>query len=84
MSLKPQALQSVNQTVYQQFPELRGARPSVQSQQSPAAKGSGDAESRHVLTYKGHVEGPGGHRIARVVRVVANASGKILKISTSK
>lgn len=83
MSLKSQHIDNVNRTVYRQFPELNGTRPAVQAQAAPGAKSAG-AEARHLLTYKGQVQGPGGQRILRVVRVVADDRGKILKISTSK
>lgn len=83
MAMKSQYIESVSQTVYRQFPEMRGARPTVQAQSAPGAKSAGEAP-RHLLTFKGQVDGAGGRKMLRVVRVVADDYGKILKISTSK
>ena len=62
--------------------EVRDARPAVQSQSG--AKAVDAAGDRFVLTFKGLGQGPGGQSIARIVRVVADERGKILKISTSR
>ena len=42
----------------------------------------GDVE--FLLTYKGKVELPGGRKISRIVRVVADERGRIIKMSTLK
>lgn len=63
----------VTRQVIRTFPEMRGVSPSVRR----------DAE-RFVLTYKGKAELPGGKTLSRVVRVVADARGQIIRISTSR
>lgn len=67
------AKDKVSRHVERKFPELKGARPSIQPQ-SP----------NFLLIYKGKVELPGGKRMDRIVRVVADESGKIIRLSTSR
>ncbi len=82
MSLSASQIEAITRQVYRQFPEVREARPAVQSQ--PGAKAVGAASEHFVLTFRGRGQGPGGKSIARIVRVVADDGGKILKISTSR
>ena len=82
MSLNTAQIDSIATQVYRQFPEVRDARPVVQPQ--AGAKGPGTGDSRYLLTFKGHGQGPGGQTINRIVRVVADARGKVVKISTSR
>jgi hypothetical protein len=72
MTLDSNAMEKINQRVAREYPEMRGVHPSVAS--------SGD---RYTLTYKGTVDTPAG-KLARIVRVVADASGRVLRLSTSK
>ncbi len=65
--------------VARDFPEMKGVRPTVRSQSA-----SKDGCQRYTLTYKGKAVLPGGHKISRIVRVVADECGQIFKISTSK
>lgn len=76
--MNPRALGKINRRVGRQFPELAGVEPSVQEQRTP------EADSRFLLTYSGMAELPGGRRLKRIVRVVADATGKVLRISTSR
>jgi hypothetical protein len=72
MMMENSAIEKINQRVYREYPEMRGARPSVA------------ADGEHcTLVYKAKVQTPAGP-MSRVVRVVADSSGKILRISTSK
>ena len=82
MSLTPAQIESIAQQVYHQFPEVQDLRPTVQNQ--PGAKSVAPATDRFVLTFKGHGQGPGGKNIPRIVRVIADERGKIIKISTSR
>lgn len=82
MGLTVSQIDTIAKQVYRQFPEVQDSRPAVQSQ--PGAKTVASADDRFVLTFKGRGEGPGGKSIARIVRVVADERGKILKISTSR
>ena len=65
-------VEKINQRVYREYPEMRGTRPSVSQ--------DGD---RCTLVYKARVQTPAGP-MARVVRVAADLSGRVVKISTSK
>lgn len=76
--MNPKALGKINKQVSRQFPELSGVEPSVQVQRAP------DDDSRFLLTYRGSAELPGGRRLKRIVRVVADAAGHVLRISTSR
>ena len=82
MSLSSAQIDAIARQVYRQFPEVRDARPQVQNQ--PGAKNLGAGGDRFLLTFKGKGQGPGGHSIVRIVRVVADERGKVLKISTSR
>lgn len=82
MNLSPAQIDSIAKQVYRQFPEVKNVRPSVQNQ--PTAKTPGAANAQFLLTFKGQGQGPGGQAIPRIVRVVSDARGKVLKISTSR
>jgi hypothetical protein len=72
MSLDSSTVEKISQRVFREYPEMRGARPSVTS----AGKG-------YTLVYKATAQTPAGP-IARVVRVVADERGKVTRLSTSK
>lgn len=76
--MNPKALGKINQHVGRQFPELAGVEPTVQVQHTP------DQDRQFLLTYQGSAELPGGKRLKRIVRVVADAAGRVLRISTSR
>jgi hypothetical protein len=82
MGLSTSQVDAIARQIYRQFPEIKGVQPSVQNQ--PAAKNGGASGSRFLLTFKGRGQGPGGQSILRIVRVVADERGKVLKISTSR
>jgi len=81
MPLNATQIAAISRQVYRQFPEVRDASPSVQNQ--PDAK-SFMGGSRYTLTYRGRGQGPGGKTINRIVRVVADDRGRVLKMSTSR
>jgi hypothetical protein len=72
MGLDADAIEKINQRVYREYPELSGARPGV-----------AESGGRYTLTYKGTVDTPAG-RMARIVRVSADETGRVTRISTSK
>lgn len=72
MTIDSSVLEKINQRVYREYPEMSESRPSVSS--------SGD---RYTITYKGSVQTPAG-KMSRVVRVIADGKGRVLKLSTSK
>ena len=64
--------------VTRKFPEMEGVRPGL--------KRTCDSNHgvKYELTYKGSAKLPGGKTMRRVVRVVADEKGRILRMSTSK
>lgn len=82
MSLSPVQIDAITRQVYRQFPEIKDARPQIQNQAGAKTPGAGG--NRFLLTFKGRGQGPGGHSIVRIVRVVADERGKVLKVSTSR
>ncbi len=60
------------------FPEMEGVRPSLRR------KGDTHNGAQYELTFKGCAKLPGGKTMRRVVRVVADEKGRILRMSTSK
>jgi hypothetical protein len=73
------SIDKVSKQVIKTFPEMKGVRPTVRRQALP--KGDGE---RYLLTYKGAASLPGGKRLSRIVRVVADEQGNIVRISTSR
>jgi len=85
--MESKAVASISKTIYRQFPEVAGVKPKIKKQPIPGAsknKSSNSATHNYLLTFKKNIKGPGGQTIPRMVRVVANPSGKIIKTTTSK
>jgi hypothetical protein len=70
-------LQKINHKVVSNFPEMRGVSPSLKREQTRSGL-------RFRLTYKGKVELPEGRTMKRVIHVLADERGKILRMSASK
>ncbi len=64
----------VCQDIYRQFPEVRGANPTVSSM--PGGK--------YQLIFHGKAQTADGKSINRTVRVTADENGRILKLTTSR
>jgi hypothetical protein len=64
--------------VTRRFPEMAEACPSVRRQETP------DGKEQYVLTFKAKAALPGGKSMQRIVRVTADARGKVTRMSTSK
>jgi hypothetical protein len=71
--VKKEALDKVTKAVVRQFPEMDGVRPAIKEQRD-----------EYLVTFKGAAELPGGKTIKRIVRVVANEKGEVLRMSTSR
>ncbi len=71
-------IQQVSRQVARSFPEMTGVAPTVRHQ--PAERGAG----QYLLIYKGKAELPGGRTLQRIVRVVVDEQGRILRMSTSR
>jgi hypothetical protein len=76
-------IKSISTQIYRRFPEVSGSQPKVHLQSAPQAK-SISAAPTYLLTFRGTVKAPDGRSIPRVVRVIANIQGRILKITTSR
>jgi hypothetical protein len=81
--MDPEIIKSISQQIYRRFPEVSGSRPKVRKQTAPQAK-SLETEPNYLLTYQGSVVTPDGKEIPRLVRVVVNSQGKIVKVTTSR
>ena len=75
--LQSKLIDKISQEVYQKHPDLKGVKPKITPRE-------GDKSSDTLLIYQKKVSGPGGKKINRIVRAVADEKGKIKKISTSK
>ena len=86
MTLSPGDVKSISANVYRKFPELKGVIPSVTKQSIPNTKtlSKQNHTSTYLLTYKGVVSMPGGHTMHKIVRVMANNKGQVLKMTLSK
>jgi hypothetical protein len=72
MTIEHSVVEKINQRVYHDYPEMAGSRPSVNQD-----------GKRCTLVYKAKVQTPAGS-MSRVVRVIADENGKVVRISTSK
>ena len=75
--MKAKTIDKISNEVYRKYPDLKGVKPKVTPRE-------GVKSSDTLLVYQKKVSGPGGKSINRFVRAVADESGKIKKISTSK
>ena len=85
--LDPKTLKAITQRVQKQFPEMAESKPNVKVQHPPQAKNPSAAQEPapvYLITYQATVTSPDGKSIPRLVRVMVNADGKILKITTSR
>jgi hypothetical protein len=79
MALSTAQVQTIARQVYAKFPELKGVSPDIQSQRAPGAKTIGQPDY-YLVVFKSRTP----QNIVRVVRVTADAKGRLLKISTSR
>lgn len=80
--METRLVKSITTQIYRRFPEVKGSTPKVRLQSGAQPKSS--PASRYLLTFTGKVKSPNGKTIPRTVRVIANADGKIIKITTSR
>lgn len=71
-------LGALNKTVRRSFPEMAHVRPRVSQQNEDKDNPT------FLLTYSGSADAPGGRKIKRIVRVVADGRGRIIKMTTSR
>jgi hypothetical protein len=72
------AVARVTKQVVKTFPEMASVKPVVRPQAAP------NGGEQYLLTFKGKAVLPGGKELTRIVRVVADERGQILRISTSR
>ncbi len=75
--MKAKMIDHISEEVYRKHPDLKGVKPEITPRK-------GDSSPDTLLVYSKSVSGPGGKKINRIVRAVADENGKIKKISTSK
>lgn len=78
MSISASARSRIDREVARSFPEMGAVKPSVQKQ---AGK---NGHTQYLLIYKGKADLPGGKTMSRIVRVVADDQGNIVRMSTSR
>jgi len=82
MKIEQSVIKRISSQVYQRFPEMDGSKPIIQLQRGIQAK-SVAQEPTLVIMYQTNARNPKGINIPRRVRVVADQTGNILRISTS-
>jgi hypothetical protein len=70
-------IEKISRKVAKSFPEMKGVRPSVKREKMRSGL-------RYRLTYRGKAELPGGRTLKRITHVLADESGNVLRMSTSK
>lgn len=83
MKLQPETLESITRQVYKRFPEMEGSKPALQTRQAPPSR-AGAGNDEFLVIYQKTVRNERGGTIRRLVRVVVNQAGKILRMSTSR
>jgi hypothetical protein len=72
----------LTQKIYRSHPDFANVKPKVRKQK---IEGKSSSDSDHfLLIFSNTVDGPGGQRIKKNLRVVVNSKGKIIKKSVSK
>lgn len=77
--MKQQVVTKITRKVVKQFPEMDGVEPAIKRQSSPS-----NGVDQFLLTFSGRAELPGGKSMKRIVRVVADLEGHVIRISTSR
>ncbi len=72
--MNQQILASICEQVYRRFPEVAGSRPDVQDRPG----------SQYLLIFRGSAKSADGRSIAHTIRIMANATGRIVKVSSSR
>jgi hypothetical protein len=75
--MDPDAIARVTREVVRTYAEMQGVSPTVRREAQAA-------QEHYVLTYKAKVNLPGGKQMTRIVRVTADARGRVQRISTSR
>ncbi len=73
------SIRRISIQVARRFPEFSKAKPSVRRRHN-----SGKDNPQFLLTYKAKAKLPGGRTLDRIVRVVVDADGHILRMTTSR
>ncbi|NLE76991.1 MAG: hypothetical protein GX605_09630 [Chloroflexi bacterium] len=88
---KPKWLVEVTQSIWRRFPEMKAVQPTYSArllapkQAGPTGKtGVGGAKKLHTLTFRKTFALDEGGKTTRIVRVVADDEGKILKVVCSR
>jgi hypothetical protein len=79
-------LKSVVSQIQKQYPEFASSQPKVRLQNAPQAKSAG-AGPTYLLTFQSTASVKAGYEkkaVPRLMRVVVNEKGKILKVTTSR
>lgn len=71
--MNKKAVERIIKTVVEQFPEMEGVRPTVKPE-----------KDQFVVTFKGAAELPDGKSMKRIVRIVADENGVVVRMSTSR
>ncbi len=67
-------MENIYQKVYQKFPEVAGKKPTRHNQ----------PDGKTLLIFKGESISATGIKIPKVIRVIVDQNGKIIKMSTSR
>jgi hypothetical protein len=75
--MDPTAIARVTHEVVKTYAEMQGVSPTVRRETQAT-------QEQYILTYKAKVSLPGGKLMSRIVRVTADARGRVQRISTSR
>jgi hypothetical protein len=85
--MEQKVIDAISQEIYRRFPEVKGKKPKVQAQRisnsQANAKTPNNSSRTYLLIYQSQATTSTHKTLPRLVRVVADKQGKILKITTS-
>lgn len=70
-------IDGISQRVYARYPDLKGVRPQIKSQET-------GKKLQYVLSFKTRVAAADGASLQLIVRAFASESGRLLKMSSSR
>ncbi len=84
--MDPKILKKIVSQIHKRYPEFAGCQPKIHPQALPHDR-SGESQTNYLLTFSSKaaaISAGGVKSMPRYLRVVVDASGKILKVTTSR
>ncbi len=70
--------------VFDKFPEMAGAKPSVGAKRFQSKGCEDSVKTRYVVTFQKDISLPEGGELRRLVRVTMDGDGEVIRLTSSK